>query len=338
MLKLLNRQITLIPTKHVQNFGAYVDTEQEMFHRKLRRIFYDRTVIDFTSIPELEVRTREPADILKNLWKNKSVAGIVRARDGFPELNLVHKARDVFDIYKDMLTYDGLSQPYNLSIDEDSDYFKVNIEDVAFHHFYSNWPMFMIWNRFIPGQPNRMKMRVVIDNWEGSEARFRGGRIEMREDIVDVDVYVEQYPRVIKANFEDMLPGKTYTIKSLLRDLPDGVKLAPHYAKRMWEPLYIVQKTLKSHIYWRHLKHTFDVSKFADLDLAMMNLEPKETQAEAEKKIDPNVFLTKAEEEKMQKLATMLGKDYEELKKEILATRQMKIQQEALKEKSKVKK
>ena len=308
-----------------------------MLHRRLRKVRYDRAVLDFEHIPELFARTRQDPDTIKNLWRDKKVAGIVRGREEYPEINIIHKARDIFDIYKDMLTHDGFGQPYNLSIDDDSDYFKVTIEDVAFHSFYSTWPMFMVWNRFIPGRANRMKIRVVIDNWEASEARQRGGRIDMREDTVFVDVYTEEYPRVIKADFKDMLPGKTYTIKSLIRDLPEGIKLAPFYEKRMFEPLFIVQKTLKSHMYWQYLKGNFDASKYADIELTLMHLhEPKEIKTATP--LTEGVTISKQEDERIKKLAVMLGKDFETLKKEIIASRTQKIQTEAAKVKKTVKK
>lgn len=333
MLKGLKRYFAFLPSRLEDRFGAFIDSEREMLHRKMRKIHYNRTTIDFENIPELFAYTRNDSETIKNLWTNKKVAGVVLARDEFPEENITHKARDIFDIYRDMQTHNGTTQPYMLSIDDDKDYFKVTINDVHLHAFYLNWPMFMAWNRFIPGRPNRMKIRVVIENWESSEARLRGGRIEMREDHVWVDVFTETYPRVIKANFMDMIPGKTYTIRELERDLPDGIQLAPEYAKRKAEPLFIVQKTLKSYIYWQYLKGRFDVSKFADIDLASMNFDIKDKKFEKEGTMEQGVFLSKSEEEKMRKLATMLGKSFDELKKEIIASRLKKTEEEAKKAK-----
>ena len=155
----------------------------------------------------------------------------------------------------------------------------------------------------------------------------------MREDVVWVDVFTEEYPRVIKANFTDMLPGKNYSIKSLKRDLPDGIQLAPFYEKRLGEPLFKVQKTLRSHIYWQHLKHRFDISKFADLDLAMAGFFPEDTKKDLSETTVQKVLLSKDEEEKIKKLAVLLGKDFEAVKKEILDSRLLKSKQEAAKPK-----
>lgn len=327
-----------ISARDIPRFGAYVDTEKEILHRKLRRVYFDRTQIDFNNIPELFVTTRQPENTLRNLWQNKKVAGIIRAREEFPEVNVVHKLRDIYDVYKETVKHSGTSQPYNLSIDDDTDYFRVSIEDVVLHEFYDTWPMFMIWNRFIPGRPNRMKMRVVIENWEDSEAKYRGGRIELREDHVLVDVYTEEHPRVLKADFKDMLPGKTYTVASLVRDLPDGIKLAPVYEKRMFEPLFIVQKTLKSHIYWEILKHRLDVTKFVDLDLGLMGHQPKTVEKKLDGTLTEGVFFSKTEEEKIKKLSVMLGKDYEEIKADFIKSRLQKAQTEASKVKKVIKK
>ena len=335
MLTLTFRSISKIKTKGVFNQDAFIDTEQEMMHRKFRRHTADRFRIDFHSIPELHVRSRVPSDTLRNLWLNHTVAGIVRGRDSFEELNVVHNVREVFDIYKNMVAFSGTAQPYFLSIDDDSDYFKATIEDVYFHHFYKNWPMFIVWNRFIPGQPNRMKMEAVVDNWEASEAKFRGGRIQVcRNTVLNVDVYTEEYPRVLAANFLDMLPGKNYLIRDLVRDLPDGVKLSPEYNNKLGTPLFEIQKSVKSVIYWEYIKHNFDASKFADIDLAMMGLQLKKGTGptEDDKAMEAN-SLSKAEEDKMRKLAVMLGKDYEELRKEITDARTLKTQKDANKAK-----
>jgi hypothetical protein len=333
MLKFVSRSAGLIPARLSPLLGDYVDTEQEMLHRRVRSTYFTRTKIDFDAIPELFAYTRQPEETIKHLWRHRKVAGVVRARDEFPELNLTHKARDVFDVYRDMETHNGTTQPYFLSIDDDSDYFKVTIEDVHIHEFYQHWPMFMAWNRFIPGRPNRMMMRVVVENWGESEAKLRGGRIEYKEDMVEVDVFTEEYPKVLRADMNEILPGKAYTVGHLEKDLPEGIQLSPNYKKRRNDPLYFVQKTLKSRIYWQYLKQDFDASKFLDVDLSLMGIELKKEKKEAQGTVVEGMFLSKSEEEKMQKLALMLGKNVEDVKRDIINARLKKSQEEAKKAK-----
>lgn len=313
--------------REAKHYKAYADTEVEHMRRKMRKLYLDRTTIDFDSIPELLTKTREPADTIKNLWLNRRVAGVVRARDGFPELNISHPKRDIHTIYRDMVSINSTTQPFFLSIDDDSDYFKVTIEDIHLHEFHRNWPMMVVWNRFIPGKPNRMKMRVVVDNWEASEPNHRGGRLALIEDFVDVDVYTENYPKVLKANMNEIVPGKSYTIRDLEKDLPDGIELAPHYKTRQSQALYLVQKTIRSYFYWEYLKHRFDPSSIVEVEMAKMNMEFKKDNKESEK-VKEIEYMTKDEEEKLRKLADMLKKDFETMKNDIVKARMKKAQDE----------
>lgn len=330
MFKVPSRLImSSIEAKH---YKAYIDTEAEMMRRKYRRLYLDRTTIDFDNIPEIHAQTRQPSDSIKSLWQNRRVAGVVRARDGLPELNITHPKRDIHSIYRDLMSINSTTQPYFLSLDDDSDYFKVTIEDIHLHEFHHTWPMMVMWNRFIPGKPNRMKMRVVVDDWEKTEPKFRGGRLALIEDYVDVDVYIENYPKVLKANMDEIVPGKSYTIRDLQKDLPDGIELAPKYKTQQTQALYMVQKTMKSYIYWEYLKHRFDPSSVADVELAQMNFEVKKEAIEEENP-KPVETMSKEEEEKLKKLALMLGKDYEVMKSEIIKGRLRKQQEVAKKTK-----
>jgi hypothetical protein len=74
-------------------------------------------------------------------------------------------------------------------------------------------------------------MKIMADEWEKSEAKFRGARIGIMKEHVDVLIYNEPYPRVLLCNIQDMLPGGTYKIGDLRRDLPDGMELSSKYDK-----------------------------------------------------------------------------------------------------------
>jgi hypothetical protein len=331
MLKTLKRY-NWASSQNARKYPAYIDLEAEMLKKKFRQLYKDRTEIDFDRIPEVLAISRTPSDTFRNLWLNRRVAGCVRGRDGFPELNFHHPKREIHDIFRDVEQTNGTTQPFMLSVDDDSEYFKVTIEDIHFHEFHAAWPMLVMWNRFIPGKPNRMRMRVVIDNFEQCEAKLRGGRIVLVEDFVDVLVYTETWPKVIKANFDEVYPGKSYTVRDLEKDLPDGIEMAPEYKTRRHEALYQIQKNTKSHIYWEYLKNRFDSGRWADVELALMNMEVRKEVVE-EAKIKESSLMSKTEEEKLQKLAVLLGKDFESMKKEILASRLKKAEEEAKKAK-----
>ena len=315
--------------QNAKQYPDYIDLEADMLKRKFRQLRKLRTEIDFDNIPEIHAITRTDKDTMRNMRLYKRVAGCVRARDGFPELNIHHPERSLHSIYRDMKYIASGTQPFMLSIDDDSDYFMVTIEDIHMHEFHPAWPMLAMWNRFIPGKPNRMTMRVVIDDYEKSEAKWRGGRIQLIEDYVDVIVYTETWPKVIKVDLNEIVPGKSYTIRDLEKDLPDGIELAPEYKTSKTQALYRIEKTVKSEIYWDYLKHKFDPSSIAELDLALMNLEMKKGVKE-EIKIKEESLINKNEDEKLKKLALMLGKDYEVMKKEIIAGRLKKQQEEAI--------
>jgi hypothetical protein len=136
-----------------------------------------------------------------------------------------------------------------ISIDEGEEIVRCYMEDIVLHHRYHSWTLGLVWNRFIPGRCNPMKLKVVADKWEQSEAAFRGAKLTKRENFVDVLVYTENYPRVLRANVLDILPNASYKIGDLRRDLPDGIELAPKYDKANKVPIFKFEKNMRTVVY-----------------------------------------------------------------------------------------
>ena len=167
-----------------------------------------------------------------------------------------------------------------------------------------------------------MKMKVVADEWEKSEAKFRGSRIEMMLDYVDVNIYSETYPRVLRADILDMVPGAYYRIGDLRRDLPDGIELAPKYDKSDSLPIFKFEKTVKTIIYDEYLNKNFNLMDFRKIEEEVMNLHVHLEEEKKEVKTLEDAIITKAEDVKLKKLAHHLGKDYETLKADMLKKRE----------------
>ena len=104
---------------------------------------------------------------------------MIHARDEFPELNIAHPDFHGRWLQKRIIKYNGISEPWIINLDDDEEEIRVVCHDLIHHAFRHQWHMGMVWTRFIPGRPNPMKMKVVADEWEKSEAKFRGSRIEM---------------------------------------------------------------------------------------------------------------------------------------------------------------
>lgn len=157
-------------------------------------------------------------------------------------------------------------------MDDDEEEIKVVPYDLIHHTFRHHWHLGIAWTRFIPGRPNPMKMKVVADEWEKSEAKFRGARIHASLDYVDVNVYSETYPRVLRGDILDMVPGGYYRIGDLRRDLPDGVELAEKYDRSDSLPIFKFEKTVKTIIYEEYLNKSFNPYDFRKIEAEVMNL------------------------------------------------------------------
>jgi hypothetical protein len=145
-----------------------------------------------------------------------------------------------------------------LNVDEDEEHVRVYLEDLFLHPQHPSWTLGLVWQRFIPGRPNTMRMKVVADKWEQSEAAFRGARIHKKLDSVTVNVYTENYPKVLAANVLDMVPNKCYRVGDLKHDLPDGIELHPKYERSLDLPIFKFEKTMRTVIYDSILDHSLD--------------------------------------------------------------------------------
>lgn len=118
---------------------------------------YDHYNIDFYNIPKLHSGWRHESDSIKELWRRRRTPGVVKAIHGFPELNLHHSCKDMYKIRTSILKRQGGVEPYILNIEQEEEV-KVLCEDVFFHDIYEDWPVNVVWTRFVPGKPNRAKM------------------------------------------------------------------------------------------------------------------------------------------------------------------------------------
>ena len=89
---------------------------------------------------------------------------------------------------------------------------------------------------------------------------------------VDCNVFSETYPRVLRANLLDMVPGGFYRIGDLRRDLPDGIELAPKYDKSDSLPIFKFEKTVKTIIYDEYLNKSYSLMDFHKIESEMMDL------------------------------------------------------------------
>lgn len=307
----------------IRDLTAYVRGDNSFMDRKLKKDLFTISEIDFDHIRHLHARTRQELDTLRYLRRNKEVAGVIKAKDDFPEVNIVHKHKDALMVNLRLVKKFAWSEPFMVNIDEDNELVKCYCEDVTFHTIYNEFPMGIAWNRFVLGKPNRMLMKVVCGDWKNSEACFRGGRLSVLNDMVWVNVYTEEHPRVLKANILDFKPGSKYFLKDLARDLPDGIELSPEY-KTHYIPIFQFEKTIKSKIYFEHLKNRFDYTRFADIEKVMLgidNITPQESVKVEAVKHSSAGFLTEEEEKRIRKLATHLGKSFDELRQEIIQAR-----------------
>jgi len=245
------------------------------------------------------------------------------AKDEFPELNLVHPLEDAYRLMRDKNEY-AFCDPYDINIDDDEDRVRVFCKDVDCHLIYQSWPMWCVFQRFIPGRPNRMLMKVAINDWLNSEPKLRGGRLVVVDEFVWVDVYTPEYPRVLLADFSETTPLDKYTVADLEKSLPEGIEIAPVYKDKRKKVLYKFQVGYRAVIYDAWLHNEFDATRALDIDRTAFGLPIRKPKTE--KPVDPlppeKQYLPKAEEERIKKVAQLLGKSFDEVKRDIIVGRQ----------------
>lgn len=303
----------------MQESRDYLSKEHLNLYLMLEKVRRDYSEIDFDHVRLFYANTRKEHETLKYLRKVNRVAGVIRARDEFPEIHLTHRYSDVSLVRHRSLFRMGSTEPYDINIDEDDQVLRCTISDLQTHDTIRDWYFWMYWNRFIEGRPNRMLMKLVVEDEKQCEGVLRGGHLRIIEHDVWCDVYSTPYPRSLSCHVNDVLPGKDYKIGDLRKDLPDNVKLAKNYSSTM--SLIACDNNVMSGIADSFYDGHFDASRWHDIDMTRMRVPIDEAKI-AESAKHREALLTSSELAQMQKVAKHLGKDFEVVKRELMAVRE----------------
>jgi len=308
--------------RHVQEFRHYIGNEHDVLHSVLEKTKKDFGTIDFTQPKHLLVKTRQEQETLRNLRRVNRVAGVIRAREEFPEVNVTHAFRDLKGVQHRALFHMGALEPYDLNIDDET-LVRVTLSDIQRHIGVKDWIMWAYWDRFLEGRPNRLQMKIMVDNLEDIEGVRRGANLRVLEHYVWCDVYSSPYPRTLSIDASDVSVGYNYLIGDLRKMLPDHIKLAPTYDRADTTAILSCDNTVLSGIYDSYLDENFDATRWHDFEMTSMRV-PKgeDIDATGDKAQPREKLLSSAEIQHMKKLAVHLGKDFEELKEEMLTARE----------------
>lgn len=309
--------------RYIQEHREYLGREHDVLHSVMEQTKKHFTQIDFTQVRQLFVKTREQHETLRHLRRVNRIAGVVRAREEFPEVNVTHPCNDLKGVKHRALFHMGALEPYDLNIDDES-LVRVYLSDIQRHMEIPDWTMWVYWDRFLEGRPNRMQMKIVVDDAEKVEGVMRGGHLRVHQHFVDCDVYSSPYPRTLAIDASDLSVGYNYTIADLRKELPDNIKLAPRYKKSDNTTLLSCDNNVLTGIYHSYLQGNFDASRWHDIEMTRVRAPQQEAkqQAAGEKTQAKEKMLSSTELENMKKLAAYLGKDFEQVKEDMLKTRQ----------------
>lgn len=308
--------------RHIQEFRHYIGKEHDLLHSVMEKTKKDFGTIDFTQAKQIFVKTRQEHETLKNLRRVNRVAGVLRAREEFPELNFTHSFLDLKGVQHRALFHMGALEPYDLNIDDEA-LVRVTLSDIQRHIGVKDWILWVFWDRFLEGRPNRLQMKIMVDNLNNIEGVRRGGNLRLHEHYVWCDVYSSPYPRTLGIDASDVSVGYNYMIGDLRKMLPDHIKLAPQYDRADTTTILSCDNNVMTGIYDSYVDENFDPTRWHDIEMTRMRV-PKveEVQATGDKAQAREKLLSSAEIEHMKKLAQHLGKGFDELKEEMLKSRE----------------
>lgn len=308
--------------RHIQEFRHYIGREHDVLHSVLEKTKKNFDTIDFTQPKHLFVKTRQEQETLKNLRRVNRVAGVIRAREEFPEVNVTHSFADLKGVQHRALFHMGALEPYDLNIDDEAQV-RVTLSDIQRHIGVKDWILWVYWNRFLEGRPNRLQMKIMVDNMEHSEGVRRGGNLRIHEHYVWCDVYSSPYPRTLSIDISDVSVGYNYLIGDLRKSLPDNIKLAPKYDRADTTLILSCDNNVLTGIYDSYMEENFDATRWHDIEMTRMRV-PKgeDAQATGDKTQPREKLLSSAEIEHMKKLAEHLGKSFDEVKEEVMKARE----------------
>mgnify|MGYP007088252774 CR=1 FL=1 len=102
-------------------------------------------------------------------------------------------------------------------------------------------------NRFIVGRPNPIRLPVVPEGVELSDAMNSGHYFEQKVWQIDLWTYIDNYPPVLKLDFWYMTPNNPLRIGDIPKFLPNGMYLHKKYNHQLFHSIAKMTKTADAH-------------------------------------------------------------------------------------------
>lgn len=192
---------------------------------------------------EIEVinslRKRNPGDLMEELKNNRELPVVVLKRDEWardqhyvgPWKLATHIART--DI--------GYCRQFELNI-ENEEPIRVVLSQIVIHPI-QRYPLRILFNRFIPGRPNPIKIPVIPVNENQCNDRNLGANIEQMIKELDLWTYSEIYPPQIHLDCSHLTVKESIKLGDVEKLLPEGVYFHKKYNHRLHQSVIKLEET-----------------------------------------------------------------------------------------------
>lgn len=195
----------------------------EVYAKKLREFYIREGVIPDDKIYIDTLRDRQPEDTIERCVANKEVAGLIKARDEFKEIDLVFPWNAPYLIKRQ--AHHAVRPFYIRHNDEE---IRVTMESID-THFKREYPYFMNLQRYIVGRPNLLKLPIYPVQEDKSLHWQAGANFMFLTREVYVWSYNDSYPARIEVDCQNLTPSYPIKIGDIEKMLPYGIYLHKMY-------------------------------------------------------------------------------------------------------------
>jgi len=196
----------------------------DLYALKMKKILLDRTILEKNKIIVPPLRLRNPEYTLESLRNSNLCSGVVFARDGLSEIDLV------FDVKQ--ATYLNRVKDYSVRsflVPVGDEMIRCTLNEI-YRHFSKNWVIQIRFNRFIVGKPNLVWLPLK-PKWDETTSKVSTPQTLLTVEGIWAYVYNDDYPAALDVEVGNIIQSIGLSLGDYLKSLPSGVVPHPMYKR-----------------------------------------------------------------------------------------------------------